>query len=293
MKKPKVKLNDGTSIPLEVFVTWSAFKQNLMTISVERKKEWYKKIVKNRTRAVNTPYGKFESISEAANSIGIPYSRIRKFLLSQEFPDYNLVNPTSKDVIPLKKEKTLEELDAMRIRRGMAHRRAVNTPIGQFSTVNEAVKALGITKDGLRNLILNTAYPKYSYVNPTQKDIDKQFHRVYKGGPKKTVTPIGTFATKGHAAKALGISYEDLNRLIKSQPKKYYYSEDTLNIGSRKANDPSLYHSTKGYRLQKVFMTPTGTFPSKIQACKTYGLSVIEMDVLMKHHPKDFYKIIK
>ena len=31
MKKPMVKLNNGTKVPLEEFVTWSAFKQNLMT----------------------------------------------------------------------------------------------------------------------------------------------------------------------------------------------------------------------------------------------------------------------
>jgi hypothetical protein len=218
MKKPFVKLNNGTKVLLEEFVTWHQMKQHKWTMPLEEKK-------------------------------------------------------------------------AISAKMGLTKRRAVNTPIGQFSTVNEAVKALGITKDGLRDLILNTAYPKYSYVNPTQKDIDKQFHRVYKGGPKKTVTPIGTYATKGLAAKALGISYDDLDRLIKLKPKKYYYSEDTLNIGIRKAHDPALYHLTKGYRLPKIFMTPTGPFPSKLQACKTYGLSDMEMDVLMKDHPKDFYKI--
>lgn len=288
-----VKLNDGTSVSLDVFVTWSAFKQNLMTISIERKKEWYRKIAKNRIRAVITPYGKFDSISEAASSIGIPYSRIRKFLLSPEIQDYRLVNPTSKDVLPQKKEKTLEELDAMRIRRGMAHRRAVNTPKGQFETVREAIKVLGITKDALRDLCLNTAYPLYSYVNPTKKDLAQQYHKVYKGGPKKTVTPIGTFATKGLAAKALGVSYEEMDRLIKLQPKKYYYSDETLNIGVRKVHDPALYHPTKGYRLPKEYMTPTGPYPSKLQASKDYGLSAKEFDYLMEKHPKDFYKMKK
>lgn len=220
MKKPMVKLNNGTKVLLEEFVTWHQMKQYKWTMP-------------------------------------------------------------------------LEEKNLILAKMGLTKRRAVNTPIGQFLTVNEAVKKLGITKDGLRNLILNTAYPKYSYVNPTQKDIDKQFHRVYKGGPKKTVTPIGTYSTKGLAAKALGISYEDLNRLIKFQPKKYYYSEDTLNIGSRKANDPSLYHPTKGYRLAKEYMTPTGPYPSKIQAYKEYGLSAREFDYLMEKHPKDFYKMKK
>ncbi len=187
----------------------------------------------------------------------------------------------------------IEEKKATLAKMGLTKRKAVNTPIGQFSKFNEAVKALGMTKDGLRALCLNTAYPLYSYVNPTVKDIAKQYYRIYKGGPKKTVTPIGTFANKGLAAKALGISYEDLDRLIKLQPKKYYFSEDNVNIGIRKAHDPALYHPTKGYRLPKEYMTPTGPYPSKLQACKDYGLSANEFDYLMKKHPKDFYKMKK
>lgn len=185
----------------------------------------------------------------------------------------------------------IEEKKATLAKMGLTKRKAVNTPLGQFSTVNEAVKALDITKDKLRQLILNTAYPKYSYVNPSPSDIAKQFHKVYNVGPKKTVTPIGTFATKGIAAKALGISYEDLDRLIKLEPKKYYYSKDNINIGVRKEHDPALYHPTKGYRLPKIFMTPTGPYPSKLQACLAYGLTNIEMNVLMKDHPDDFFKI--
>jgi hypothetical protein len=185
----------------------------------------------------------------------------------------------------------IEEKKATLAKMGLTKRKGVNTPLGQFKTFREAVEALGITKDSLRDLCLNTAYPLYSYVNPTKSDISKQFHRVYKGGPKKTVTPIGTFATKGIAAKALGISYGDLNRLIKLEPLKYYYSKENTNIGKRKEHDPALYHPTKDYRLQKIFMTPTGPYPSKLQACIEYGLTNIEMDVLMKDHPKDFYKI--
>jgi hypothetical protein len=220
MKKPMVKLNNGTKVLLEEFVTWHQMKQHKWTMPLEEKK-------------------------------------------------------------------------AISAKMGLTKRRAVNTPIGQFITFNEAVRALGITKDVLRDLCQNTAYPKYSYVNPTQKDIDKQFHRVYKSGPKKTVTPIGTFATKGLAAKAFGVTYDEMSLLIKTQPKKYYYSEDNVNIGKRKAHDSALYHPTKGYRLPKEYMTPTGPYPSKIQAYKDYGLSVKEFDYLMEKHPKDFYKMKK
>jgi hypothetical protein len=185
----------------------------------------------------------------------------------------------------------VEEKKATLAKMGLTKRKAVNTPIGQFATVNEAVKALGITKDKLRQLILNTAYPKYSYVNPSPSDIAKQFHKVYNVGPKKTVTPIGTFPTKIAAANALGILKDQLGKLMLTNPKEYYYSSDNINIGIKKVRDPALYHPTKGYRLPKIFMTPTGPYPSKLQACLAYGLTNIEMDVLMKDHPNDFFKI--
>lgn len=293
MKTPMVKLNDGTSVSLEEFNRWTPKKQEFKTRPLEEIKLITDKIRKKTSRPINTPLGQFPSIREALIKTGIPYSQLRRFLLSTEHPEYSYVKTHIGNEKRDPKVPTEEELDATRIRRGMAHRRAVNTPKGQFATVREAINVLGITKDALRDLCLNTAYPQYSYVNPTKKDLAQQYHRVYKGGPKKTVTPIGTFATKGLAAKALGISYDDIGHLIKTQPKKYYYAEDNVNIGIRKSHDPALYHPTKGYRLPKVFMTPSGPYPSKLQACKDYGLSTEEFDFLMKKHPKDFFKIKK
>lgn len=288
-----VKLNDGTKVPLEEFIKWTTKRQEFKTRPLEEIRAIANKIRIKNNRIINTPIGTFASMEEAILQTQIPYARLRKYLLSIEHPEYSYAVLEPKDVEQQITARTQDELDAMRIRRGMAHRRAVNTPIGQFSTVNEAVKALGITKDGLRDLILNTAYPKYSYVNPTQKDIDNQYHRVYKGGPKKTVTPIGTYATKGLAAKALGVTYDELSHLIKTQPKKYYLSKDNVNIGIRKSHDPALYHPTKGYRLPKEYMTPTGPYPSRLQAAFAYGLLVKELEYLMEKHPKDFYKIKK
>jgi hypothetical protein len=293
MKKPMVKLNDGTKVPLEDFIKWTPKRQEFKTRPLAEIKEITDKTKLKTSRPINTPFGPFPSIREALIQTGIPYYQLRRFLLSTEHPEYSYVKTYIGNEKRDPKVPTEEELDATRIKRGMAHRRAVNTPKGQFATCREAIKALGITKDALRDLCLNTAYPQYSYVNPTKKDLAQQYHRVYKGGPKKTVTPIGTFATKGLAAKALGISYHEIGYLIKTQPKKYYYSEDNVNIGIRKAHDPALYHPTKGYRLPKVFMTPAGPYPSKLQVRKDFGLSVEEFDYLMNKYPRDFFKIKK
>ena len=293
MKKPKVKLNDGTFVLLEEFIKWTPKRQEFKTRPLEEIIAIADKIRKKNNRSIITPIGTFASMEEAILQTQIPYARLRKYLLSVLRPEYSYVNLEPKDIEQQIKQPTIDELDATRIRRGMAHRRAVNTPIGQFSTVNEAVKNLGITKDALRNLIRNTAYSKYSYVNPTPSDISKQFHKVYNVGPKKTVTPIGIFPSKIAAANALGLLKDQLGKLMLNNPDQYYYSSDNINVGKKKEHDSALFHPTKGYRLPKVYMTPTGPYPSKLQVALDYGLSVDEIDFLMNKNPIDFYKIKK
>lgn len=268
----------------------------------DAKKEFYE--VYKASRKVVTPLGTFRSKAKAAEAHKLQKGQFGR-LMNSDPENYYLLSagPQKKiEVIKVKKIRpkkepkkklTKDERRIISLKVGEKKRREVLTPKGKFISVNEAVKALGITKSALRDLCLNTAYPLYSYVNPTPQDIAKQYHKVYKGGPKKTVTPIGTFATKGLAAKALRVTYDEMSRLIKTQPKKYYYSEETLNIGIRKVIDPALYHPTKGYRLPKEYMTPTGPYPSKLQACKDYGLSAKEFDYLIEKHPKDFYKMKK
>jgi hypothetical protein len=229
MKIPMVKLNDGTSVSLEEFNRWTPKKQEFKTRPLEEIKLITDKIRKKTSRPINTPLGQFPSIREALIQIGIPYSQLRRFLLSTEHPEYSYVKTYIGNEKRDPKVPTEEELDATRIRRGMAHRRAVNTPKGQFATVREAIKVLDITKDALRDLCLNTAYPQYSYVNPTKKDIAQQYHKIYKVGPKKTVTPIGTFKSKIAAANALGILKDQLGKLMLTNPDEYYYAEDNIN----------------------------------------------------------------
>jgi len=257
------------------------------------RKERVKTIANGRMahcRAVITPIGQFPSIADAAILLGIPYCRLRKYLLSAEYPDYSFVNPNSKDLARQIRAPTPDDLDATRIRRGMAHRRAVITPKGQFASVNEAAKALGISKGVLRYFCLNTAYPKYSYVNPTIQEIAKQFHKVHKVGPKKTVTPIGTFKSKIAAANALGILKDQLGKLMTTNPNEYYYAEDSVNRSHEFLNVSGI-DPVKGYRLPKVIMTPSGPFPSKLQAALAYFMPSKQFDVLLELEPDKFYFI--
>jgi hypothetical protein len=218
MKKPMVKLNNGTSVPLSEFVTWSVHKQNMRTMPIEQKREIAEKI--------------------------------------------SLKN--SKGVI---------------------------TPKGVFSNMSEAVKALGISNPTLKSLCLNTAYPNYQIINPSARDLAKQFHKEHKAGSKKTITPIGSFDTMKSAAKALGISVDILRNYIKHDKKNYYYSKENLFVGVRKVHDPSDFHPALGYRLAKKVMTPAGMYRTRPQAARAFGLLTEEMKLLMKLNPEDFYFI--
>ena len=294
MTKPMVMLNDGTQVSLEEFIKWTPKRQDFKTLPLEEIKAIIDKRRYRHSRSVITPIGQFLSVTDAAVKLGIPYSRLRKYLLGKEYPDYSFVNPTSRDLEQQgdAPPPTKEELDATRIRRGMAHRRAIITPKGEFATVNEAVKAHGITKDALRKLVLNTAYPDYRYVNPTPQDIAKQFHKVYKVGPKKTVTPIGTFKSKIAAAIALGILKDQLGKLMRTNPHEYYYADDNVNRSHEFLNISGI-DPVRGYRLEKNIMTPLGTFPSKIQAALAYFMPSKQFDVLLELEPDNFYYIKK
>lgn len=264
----------------------------------------FNKVIKIINKETVTPLGTFKSKAKAAEAHGLNKSTFGRLMTANPMEYYLLSEgPKEKEIdikvkkLRIKKEPkkklTKEERKVIALKVGFKKRKAINTPKGKFTSLTEAVKALGITKDALRSLCLNTAYPLYSYVNPTAKDIANQFHRVYKAGPKVTVTPIGTYATKGLAAKALGISFGDLDRLIRLQPKKYYYFDVVLKDSPQIIPEKNYNHPTKSNRLSIKYMTPTGPYPSKSQACNDYGLSAKELDHLIKNHPKDFYKIKK
>ena len=187
--------------------------------------------------------------------------------------------------------KTTEELNEISEKISLKKRKAVNTPKGQFSNMSDAAKALNISYNTLRNLCINTAYPKYEIVNPSARDISQYFYKEHKGGTKSIVTPVGKFDSMVAASRALGISVDALGKLIKHDNKNYYFSEGNLFVGRRKVHDPSDFHPTLGYRLPKKVMTPVGIFSTRPKAARAFGLLTEEMKLLMKIDPENFYFI--
>lgn len=168
--------------------------------------------------------------------------------------------------------------------------RAVITPKGEFPSIKAAVNALKMNASAFGKLLKNSAYPEYRYVDEKYNEMFKRFHKVYKVGKKETVTPQGTFKSRADAARALGIPYKDLKKLMVTNPQEYYFSKDSINR-SHEIDDGSMRVMEGGYKRANKVVTPLGTFPSKKQASLAYFLPLEQFQVLLELHPKEFYFI--
>ena len=179
----------------------------------------------------------------------------------------------------------LEEKAAIIAKIALTKRKAVITPLGEFERFKDAVKAHGIVPAGLRSLIHNTAYPEYTYANPKHINPAKAFHKIYRIGPKKTTTPIGTFRSKIAAANALGLLKDQLGNLMLTNPQEYYFAEGGVNKSIRISNIP------KNYKPSKIYKKTLRRFPLKFQSARVYALPLEQFNSLLIFHPDEFYNI--
>lgn len=242
MKKPMYKLNDGTSVSLEEFNSWSARKQTIKTRPIEEKKAIYKRVAEANRRAVKTPIGVFSSISEAVEKTGITISRLRRLLFSEAFPEYSILNAREKDekrVIPKISQK---EKEARQKNKAFTRRRSIITPKGEFQSVTAASIALKLWRGQLTRLLQNPNHPEYRYSDskpqisenkPTLKP--NKTERVRR--PDEVMTPKGHFVTKIQAALAYNISSKELEKLFISKPEKYYLIPLTRQTRAKKIKE--------------------------------------------------------
>lgn len=227
MKKPTVKLNDGTSVPLEEFITWSALKQNNMTMPIEEKIARYKKVADKHRRSVQTPMGIYSSMAEAVEKTGITISKLRRLLYSEEFPDYKILNPISDDSKRVIKKLSSKDKADRQANKAKSRRRSIITPKGEFPSVTAASIALKLWRGQLTRLLQNPAHPEYRYsdekpqINPNKpQPKPNKTERVRR--PDEVMTPKGHFVTKLQAALALNISSKELEQFFVNDPENYY-----------------------------------------------------------------------
>lgn len=301
--KPMVKLNDGTSVPLEVFNTWHHVKQWAKTRPLEEQKRIVAQRVERTKRAVNTPLGKFNSVAEAAKEHGLNTVQLRTLIRNTAFPEYNYVVPKPRDskheFYELSKPITL--LDDK-----------VVTPLGKFPNKRAAERAHGISKTRLNTLLKKdsehyyfieigpkpnpVAPPKPPKVKKPKKPQAKKPRlspEAYKEAIAKrakkqlreVITPYGNFESCDKIAEFLGVRRGFVLRLIHNTA----YPEYTY------ANPEHISKKNLHYKIKTVFptltVTPFGTFPSKRKIRNEIGISYEEVLYLMEKHPKDFYLI--
>ena len=301
-----VKLNDGTSIPLELFVKWHHVKQHAKTTPIEERKKLLAKLAKKRMRAVSTPLGTFNSLADAAKKHKITIDQLRPLIRNTAFPEFKYVRPRPRDAekeFYKPKNIAIEKTDKL------------VTPLGKFPTKRDAEKAHGFTKTRLNTLLRKDSEnyyfidvgPKPNPIPPPKKPKFKKpkiknniKRKVYtikltpeaynaaiakrsKKQLREVITPYGNFESCEMVAEFLGVRRNFVLRLIHNTA----YPEYTY------VNPEFISKSKLHYKVKTLFPTLTafGTFTSKRKIHKEIGISYDEVLYLMEKHPKDFYLI--
>jgi hypothetical protein len=371
MKKPMLKLNDGTKVPLEEFNSWHHVKQWAKTRPIEEQK----KIVAERTerskRAVNTPLGKFNSVAEATKRHQTNTGSLRYLIRNTAFPEYNYDKPKPSDAkhefYELSKPQTLLEdkvvtplgkfpnkraaerahgiskerlntflrkdsehyyfikdgpkpnpvtppkppkvkkpqkpqakkprLSPEAYKEAIAKRskkqlREVITPHGNFESCEKAAEFLGVGANFVRRLIHNTAYPEYTYVNPKYIVKKNLHHHIKTRILKITVTPFGTYTFQKDAYQSLGLSRQELGRLMKNHPKDFYEIEDVSNFKFFNKSSPTR-KKTIHFQPKRGIVTPKGHFVSKPQAALAHKKTAEQFQKLLETKPDKYFVIKK
>jgi hypothetical protein len=371
MRKPMVKLNNGTKVSLEEFVTWHHVKQHRKTIPLDEHKKIIAARVESTKRAVITPIGIFKSVAEAAEKNNITIDQLRPLIRNTAFPEFKYAKPKPKDaehefykptnlllekidkvVTPLGKfptkraaEKahgisktrlnTLLKKDSEHFyliedgprsnpipppkppkikkpnkpqvnkrklspeaykeaiaKRSKKQLREVITPHGNFESCEKAAEFLGVGANFVRRLVHNTAYPEYTYVNPNYIVKKNLHHHIKNRILKITVTPFGTFTFKKDAYQSLGLSRQELGRLMKTHPKDYYEIEDVSNLKFFNKSTPAR-KKTVYFQPKRGIVTPKGHFVSKPQAALAHKKTAEQFQKLLDTKPDKYFVIKK
>lgn len=302
MKKPTVKLNDGTTVPLEIFITWHHVKQWAKTRPLEEQRKIVAERAERTKRAVNTPLGRFKSVAEAAKKHNLNTVQLRQLIRNTAFPEYSYVVPKPRDAqyefYELEKP-IIQPIDT------------IVTPLGKFPTKRAAERAHGITKTRLNNLLKKDS-EHYYYIEVGPKPNPLPLPKIQK--PKKpqakkprlspeaykeaiakrakaqlreVITPFGNFESLEKAADFLGVRANFVRRLIHNTAYPEYTYANPNHISKNKLH----------YKIKTLFptllVTPFGTFASKRKIHNEIGITYKEILYLMDKHPKEFYIIYK
>jgi hypothetical protein len=264
-----ITLSDGTKVTLDEFVTWSNAKQQNRLMSKEKRTSINNKISKANGRKVFTPIGIFPSLSNAATVLGLKRDDLSRLIYDISTPEFRYLERKDKD--------ELHEFDGSLNRKP---KKITYTPIGEFSSNREAIKALSIKAHVFYKYLISN--PSEYYVKMTDgspvpsksrplkvprakkpKVIREKKIRIYRS----VITPKGEFPTIISASKAHNISKERMLRLIYNLDKSDYKFSKEIDKDKKK------YFSSNDNKVDRKVITPKGEFRTVKEAAKFHKIS--------------------
>lgn len=153
-----LKLNNGTEVSVDEFISWNSRKQTIFTKPIEERQKDIERKVQSTRRAINTPMGQFPCFEEAKKALNMGTHALRSRLKNSAYPEYSFVVPKPSDT-----EKEFHQVK----KRG---KKFTVTPMGMFNSKVEAYVAYGIKKGEFEKL-LNEFPNDYYYLD--EKEVMK------------------------------------------------------------------------------------------------------------------------
>lgn len=166
-----ITLANGTKVPLDDFLSWSAHTQSMHTVHPLRSIQWgpehcakMSKIVKmqyqsgsrpkpgqfgsanGQSLGVITPKGTFETLKAAAKAFKVQRSQIHSWVKGRPH-EFRYLNP-------------ITEEERRRLHPG---KRAVKTPEGEFETINAAARHYRVSPRTMKTWIRSMRKNEFSY----------------------------------------------------------------------------------------------------------------------------------
>ena len=303
-----VKLNDGTKVPLEEFVTWSTRKQNNRTMPPQEFEEKKAKRVEALRRAINTPFGKFSTLKEAVEKTKISSRTLLSLLKNTASPDYSYVKPKPSDLakefhLPLKRKNSKKTV----------------TPLGVFESIAIAAEAHSLTRNDFYKLLkkesakyyLEEKGPRTNSKEERKKLILKtktktktkekiknqnEYGELIKSG-RSVKTPMGVFESMQEAVEKTDITISRLRRLLFSEEFPEYIILNPLKKDEKRIikkltqKEKDTRQRNKAFSRRRSIITPKGEFPSVTAACLALKLWQGQLTRLLQNpeHPEFRY----
>ena len=166
-------------------------------------------------RAVITPKGRFESLSIASEAYCISVNVFGRYVFNTAYPEFKYEKEEPRD-----KEKYFHKVIPKAFQKQTVF---VRTPKGDFDSIKLAADAYGIEWHQMNRMVASKAHPDIFKIEPNE--MAKPC--INTKTKKKTVTPLGQFNSKIEAIKAHKISGDVFSKLMRENPKTYYFLDDT------------------------------------------------------------------